>query len=78
MSQPEELNFAPVASLTYTQAVAELENILRMLQSDRCDIDRLTLYTRRAAELLADCRSRLTATDAELRDILATLDPSAE
>ncbi|MBD5317222.1 MAG: exodeoxyribonuclease VII small subunit [Bacteroides sp.] len=65
--------FKPVDSLTYSQAVAELENILRLMQSDACDIDQLAAYTRRATELLGACRARLTATDAELREILASL-----
>ena len=66
--------FKPVAEMTYNQAVAELDSILRTMQSDNCDIDRLTLYTRRATELLKDCRSRLTTTDEELRSILADLE----
>ena len=59
-----------VKDLTYNQAVAELEQILRLLQSDECDIDRLAALTRRATELIAECRSRLTATEEELRAIL--------
>lgn len=66
--------FIPVKEMTYTQAVTELEEILRMIQSENCDIDQLTAYTRRATELLKDCRSRLTATDEELRSILADLE----
>ena len=66
--------FIPVKEMTYTQAVTELEEILRMLQSENCYIDQLTAYTRRATELLKDCRSRLTATDEELRSILADLE----
>ena len=66
--------FNPVAEMTYNQAVAELDSILRTMQSDNCDIDRLTLYTRRATELLKECRSRLTTTDEELRSILADLE----
>lgn len=66
--------FKPVAEMTYNQAVAELDSILRTMQSDNCDIDRLTLYTRRATELLKECRSRLTTTDEELRAILADLE----
>lgn len=66
--------FTPVGELTYSKAVAELEAILRMMQSDECDIDRLAAYTRRATELLRECRSRLTATDEELRAILADLE----
>ncbi|MDE5912764.1 MAG: exodeoxyribonuclease VII small subunit [Muribaculaceae bacterium] len=64
--------------LTYSQAVGELEGILRKMQSDDCDIDSLAAMTRRAAELLAECRSRLTATDEELRAILATVNPQQQ
>ncbi len=70
---PETPVFTPVETMSYTQAVTELENILRTMQSDKCDIDLLACYTRRATELLESCRSRLTATDAELREILASL-----
>lgn len=63
----------PVKELSYTQALAELEQILAHMQSDKCDIDKLSAMTRRATELLAECRSRLTATDQELRAILAQL-----
>lgn len=63
----------PVKELTYTQAVGELEQILALMQSDKCDIDKLSAYTRRATELLKECRARLTATDEELRSILAQL-----
>lgn len=65
------MEFKPVNQLTYSQAVSELDSILRMMQSDQCDIDRLASYTRRATELLRECRGRLTATDEELRGILA-------
>ncbi len=70
-NQPE---FTPVSELSYTKAVTELEAILRMMQSEECDIDKLAAYTRRATELLRECRSRLTATDEELRTILADLE----
>lgn len=56
--------------MTYTQAVAEIEEILRMMQADSLDIDLLAAYTRRATELLTECRRRLTDTDRELQSIL--------
>lgn len=65
--------FAPIESLTYTEAVSELERIINMMQTDQCDIDTLADYTRRATALLSACRARLTTTDRELRDILAEL-----
>lgn len=70
MDQP---TFKPVKELTYNQAVAELEQILRTMQSDSCDIDKLSVYTRRAAELLQECRTRLTTTESELNNALADL-----
>lgn len=44
------------------------------MQSDECDIDRLAALTRRATELIGECRSRLVATDEELKAILENLD----
>lgn len=70
MSDEKNAEFTPAKDLTYSQAVAELEKILRLMQSDECDIDRLAALTRRATELIAECRSRLVATDEELRAIL--------
>ena len=64
----------PVNELTYTQAIGELEQIIAYMQSDKCDIDKLSVYTRRATELIKECRTRLTATDTELRSILASLE----
>ncbi|MCM1164181.1 MAG: exodeoxyribonuclease VII small subunit [Muribaculaceae bacterium] len=59
---------------TYSESIKELEDILRRMQSDQCDIDHLAEYTRRASELIKECRSRLTATEEELRTILSTLE----
>ena len=61
----------PVKELSYNQAVTELEKILRTMQSDECDIDKLASLTMRATELIAECRSRLTTTEEELRTNLA-------
>lgn len=69
-----KMNDKPVKELSYSQAVSELEQILALMQSDRCDIDKLSAMTRRATELLTECRSRLTATDQELRTILSQLE----
>lgn len=68
------MNDKPVKELSYSQAVGELEQILALMQSDRCDIDKLSAMTRRATELLTECRARLTATDQELRTILSQLE----
>ncbi len=62
-----------IAEMTYSEAITELEQILRAMQGDQCDIDKLAGLTRRATQLIAECRKRLTATDEELRKILEGL-----
>lgn len=60
---------------SYAEQLAELEQIVAKLQAADCDIDSMVTLSRRATELLAALRSRLTATDEELRTILAQLQP---
>lgn len=59
--------------ISYQQALAELERIVKELQNDATDVDTMVARTRRAAELLALCRQRLTTTETELRTVLASL-----
>ncbi|MCI5783768.1 MAG: exodeoxyribonuclease VII small subunit [Bacteroidales bacterium] len=63
----------PVAKLKYNEAIAELESILEAMKSRNCDIDALTQMTRRAAEIIEECRSRLTNASSDLQDILEKL-----
>lgn len=60
--------------MNYKESLAELEAILAQLRSDNCDVDTLAERTRRAAQLLKECRDRLTATEEELSTILAELE----
>lgn len=61
------------AAISYKEAIEELQTILQKLQSDDCDIDAMVAMTRRASELITLCRSRLTATEEELRAVLESL-----
>lgn len=67
------MELKPVDELSYNEALSQLGQIITAMQADNCDIDKLAAYTRRAAELIAECRRRLTATDEELAQILKTL-----
>ncbi len=60
-------------NMTYTQAVKELDEIVKKMQDPECSIDNLSQYTKRAKELLDFCRNKLTATDQELKAILDSL-----
>ena len=59
--------------MTYTQAVNELEELVKKMQDPECSIDNLSQYTKRCKELLEFCRKRLTATDEELKRILGEI-----
>ena len=59
--------------MTYTQAVNELEELVKKMQDPECSIDNLSQYTKRSKELLEFCRKRLTATDEELKRILGEI-----
>ena len=61
----------PISELPYAEAFDELRTIIESMQNDKCDIDRLAEMTKRASALIAECRNRLTATDEEIRKILA-------
>lgn len=64
------MEFKDISEMTFSQCMTELENIVKMMESDKCDIDSLAAYTARATRLLDSCRSRLTETDRELQKIL--------
>ncbi|MDE6084783.1 MAG: exodeoxyribonuclease VII small subunit [Muribaculaceae bacterium] len=68
------MELKPVNELSYNEAMEQLGRIVNAMQSDNCDIDKLAGYTRRATELIAECRKRLTVTEAELAQILKTLE----
>ncbi len=59
--------------LTYRKAVAELEDIVRKMESDQCDIDQLSQYTARALQLLKFCKERLFKTNEEVERCLEEL-----
>lgn len=59
--------------MTYTQAVNELEELVKKMQDPECSLDNLSQYTKRSKELLEFCRKRLTATDEELKRILGDI-----
>lgn len=68
------MELKPVNELTYNEAMEQLGRIVAAMQAENCDIDKLAGYTRRATELIAECRKRLTVTEAELAQILKTLE----
>ena len=55
---------------TYTEAAAEIEQILARLRSEELDVDTLAAQVARATELIARCKEQLLKTEAEVNRIL--------
>lgn len=54
---------------SYEEALAELERLVAELESGQLPLDRLLQTYQRGAELLAFCRSRLEAVEAQVKVI---------
>ena len=63
----------PVADLSYTDALAELEAILERLEHDEPDVDRVADDVARATELIVHCRDRITAARIKVDEVVAGL-----
>ena len=53
--------------LTYSEAVAEIEQTLTRLKSEQTDVDKLSAEVKRATELIAQCKARLTEVEATVK-----------
>lgn len=62
------------SELSYGKAMEELEGIVSKMQSEECDIDSLTSYTKRALELIKICKEKLFVTDQEVKKCLEALE----
>ena len=58
----------------YVNAISEIEEILRSLDTENVDIDRLATDVQKAADLIAFCRDRLTAAQTEVERIVSAFD----
>lgn len=58
----------------YADALAELDSILRELESSDVDVDRLAERVARAAALINLCRDRISAARIRIDEVVADLD----
>lgn len=59
---------------TYTEAFAELQQIVLKIEQGNIGIDELSAQVKRAAELIKICQSKLKNTDADVQQILKELE----
>ncbi|MBD1433503.1 exodeoxyribonuclease VII small subunit [Sphingobacterium sp. DN00404] len=62
---------------TYNDAFEELQRIVSEIESGQTDVDQLTEKIRRASQLIAICKAKLTSSEEEVEKLLAKLVESA-
>jgi len=65
-------------SVSYKDAVEELESILHEIETGETDIDILSEKVKRALFLIQLCRARLKHTDDEVRKLIAGFEKPSE
>ena len=64
--------------LTYASAIAELETIVKEIESGEVDVDVLAGKVKRASDLIRFCNDRLKGTQTEVNKILVDLEEKEE
>ena len=64
----------PQKNIAYEAAITEIQQILAEIENDKADIDTLGAKIKRAAELIALCKDKLTKVDAEIEKMLKEIE----
>jgi exodeoxyribonuclease VII small subunit len=59
--------------LTYSQALKELEKIVKEIESEEVDIDILAEKIKRASQILTFCKGKLRTAEDEVKKVLAEM-----
>ena len=62
-----------IDELGYSEALAELETILKSLESDSVDVDVLATKVKRAAALISLCRSKISAARLHVEQVVGEI-----
>lgn len=60
--------------LNYKQSITEIENIISEIEKEELDVDILSEKVKYAAELIKNCKEKLTKTESEIQDILSEIE----
>jgi exodeoxyribonuclease VII small subunit len=63
-------------TLTYKEAITEIEEILQQIENDEPDVDQLSEKVKRLSFLVAWCREKLHNTEEEIEKILKDIEKS--
>ena len=67
-----------IMETTYRDAIAELETILRALETDTVDVDDLTARVQRSAELIRLCKQKLRNAESAIEKVFENLEEEDE
>ena len=62
---------------SYTEAIDELEGIVREIGQESISLDQLSTKVKRASELIRFCKKQLHQTEEEVEKVLKELQPEA-
>jgi exodeoxyribonuclease VII small subunit len=57
----------------FSDAVIEIEDILKQIESGELDVDKLSVEVKRASELIRQCQKKLRTTEEEINSIFKDL-----
>lgn len=60
---------------TYTEAFDELQQLVQEMENGEISVDELAIKVKRATELIAFCKQKLTSTEQDVEAILKELEP---
>jgi exodeoxyribonuclease VII small subunit len=58
---------------SFSEAVVEIEDILKKIENGELDVDRLSVEVKRASELIRQCQKKLRTTEEEINSIFKDL-----
>ena len=58
---------------SFNEAVVEIEDILKNIESGELDVDKLSVEVKRASELIRQCQKKLRTTEDEINSIFKEL-----
>ena len=58
---------------SFNEAVIEIEDILKQIETGELDIDKLSVEVKRASELIKQCQKKLRSTEEEINSIFKDL-----
>lgn len=74
----KKIDTAPEAELSYAEAYAELEQIVKDIEGSEVDVDQLATRVKRGAVLIAYCKAKLKGAEGDLAKALEALRETEE